>query len=181
MTRRCAALSAHPLAKLADDVSEERKPCFWESAAGGDPPGECGASVKQEAAQPLGIVVLDGVPDGGSLDQLRAPGGHLGQIGEEAELADRLEHVEVTEHRAECRIDDAETFATEIRAGAEGCFDLPEAVVNVPGLVLQGRLVGCALERPDGVQQRGAELDPGPVLRALNGQFGMQAWGDGVV
>ena len=94
-----------------------------------------------------------------------APCGDLRQAGEDAEIADAVEGIEIAEHRPEHRVDEAEAFAVEPWT-FQARFDAREFVPQRCRLGVERRLIGRRVEARDVVEDRRAELDPGAMLGA---------------
>ncbi|MCY1562100.1 hypothetical protein D9M68_994440 [compost metagenome] len=74
---------------------------------------------------------MHGLDHGRSSRQGEAPALHLRQAVPETEFVDGVEHIEVTEHGPEDRVDDAECAPRKEVSGTQRAFELRQAASNV--------------------------------------------------
>src|SRR5688572_6499560 len=91
-----------------------------------------------EIAQAARIIGLHCARDRWPIFQRLAPAGDLGLALQNSEILDPVEDIEVSEDRAEGRIDQVEGLAVEPRPGLHPCFQSPEAPGQVLALLLEG-------------------------------------------
>src|SRR5581483_7391367 len=87
--------------------------------------------------------------------------------GENTELADAIEHVEIAEHRTEHRIDQGKSFAVEPWCSRDTRREPREFFRERCDLGVERCFVLGAVEAGNVVQYGRAELDPAAVLGAL--------------
>ena len=81
-----------------------------------------------------------------------APDPDAGKPSQDAEIPDLVEGIEISEHRAENDINQAELFSSEIRPGTELAFKPHEFVAKGRDLCVERLFAGCRIEPGDVVE-----------------------------
>src|SRR5438552_1056252 len=98
------------------------------------------------------MIGTDGARDRRALGERVAPARELRLVGQNAKVANIVEHVEITEYRAKRRIDQREVFAVEPWRRADARFEPRKLVLQRARLGLECRLVLGAVEAGDIIQ-----------------------------
>src|SRR5262249_10837896 len=125
-----------------------------------------GLAAVDEIAQQRRIIGTDGAAHRWPRRQILAPLRELRLAGQNAEIADLVEDVEIAEHRPEHRIDQRKPFAVEPRP-SDPLLAKRDFLLKLCSLRLQGRLILGGIETGDIVEHGGAELDPAAMLGAI--------------
>jgi hypothetical protein len=95
---------------------------------------------------------------------------HFWFAGENSELADPIENVEIAKDRTKHRIDERKSLAVKVRAGAKAhfkpCLKPFEFISQGCGLLHKGRFIGRAIKSGNVVKHSGSKLDPGAMFGA---------------
>lgn len=133
----------------------------------GSPSGSTDGSRGRGESDGGPLDTVDGVADRGARVERSPPRGDFIPSGEQSEVADLVENVEISEDGSEGGVDEGECGAGKIGAFAEPAFDLLEFPRQGACLGRESRFIGGVVEAADVVQDGRAELDPGSVLGAL--------------
>ena len=98
--------------------------------------------------------------------QRLAPAGELRLAGQDAEILDHVEDIEIAEDRAEGRIDEMEGLAVEPGIGLHPPLEPGEALGEILPLLLEGFPIRRSIEAPDIGKHDACEFDPGAMIGA---------------
>src|SRR5262249_50182679 len=115
-----------------------------------------------EVAQQCRIIAADGRFDLCPRCQAFAPARELRLARQNAEIADRVEHIEIAEHRPKDRVDQREALTIEPWTN-DARFQPCETLLELRGLGLEDRFVRRRVEPGNIIKDRGAEFDEGPM------------------
>src|SRR6516225_1549769 len=123
-----------------------------------------GISPPQEIAEQGGIFGAHGLSHRGPLGQRLAPACQFRLAGENSEIADLIENVEITKHRTEYRVHERKTFTIEPWRSDHACLQPRKTQLQLSGLGPKWLLVQRAVKTRDSVEDLRAEFDPGTML-----------------
>src|SRR5204862_661723 len=108
-----------------------------------------------------------------ALRKRRAPCGDFWQTGEDAEVADTIESIEITKHRTEYGSDQAESLAVEPRT-LEAGIDARELGEQGENFSRECSVFRSVIQSRNVVEDCRAKFDPGAMLRPRERIGGMQ-------